>query len=379
MKKIVSMLLCFASMGYVSAQTPECKQAYESAKAFDDSYNNAQGKLVLNPNDKSVDKVEMAENLLKAYTGYKAVLPLDQQPNEKGQIKPKYTKKINESLKKHAINGDFINGGIDLWNAQKLYPDAYNSFIIGAELILNPEIVGEKGKIFADSIVGLWYYNAGNCAFNSRNYDKAAEAYKQSLDLGNTQSDVYKYLIAAYQNMQQNNIEDTVYVNTVQTKIYDAAEHAYKNFGSSDTYMFNNYMNKFFLTEDYKAGMEILNTEISKNPNNGNLYNLRAMFHRELKDNDARYADLIKAGELCNDYATLTDVAAELSRAGQRALNEIQGDDAKSKEMRLAIKDSYFLKALEVATRAKESAKDGNTSKIDGVIENINYGLETFF
>jgi len=379
MKKIFAILLCLTAIGPAFAQTPECKTAYETAKKADDTYNKNQQKLVLNPNDDKVNKLGMAEDLMSAYNGYMTVIPMDAQPNAKGEVKPKYTKKIYESLKRHAKNGDFVNAGIEFWNAQKLYPEAYDAFIINAKLVKDPAVMGNDPKIFEDSIVGVWYYNAGNCAFNTQNFEKAAEAYRTSLNMGNTQAEVYKYLIAAYQNMQRNNINDSVYVENIQKEIYDVAEHAYNTFGSSDTYMFNNYMNRFFLSNDYQGGLAILNKEIAANPENGNLYNLRAMFYRELNNNDARVADLLKAGELCNDFPTLTDVAAELYRAGQKVLANNPGDTPESKAIRMNVKTNYFEKALEIANKAKGVSEGRDTNQLDRVIDNINYGLETFF
>lgn len=372
MKKILMLAICIATLGFANAQN-DAKSVYEAGKAADDVYNKAKAKLALNPEDPNVDKLSMSSSLFEAYELFMQALPLDSIPNEKGKVKPKYSKKIISAIENHIKDGDFVNAGIEFFNANKRYPEAYNAFMLAAELP-SRQIFAKVSNLYPDTIRAIWVSNAGNCAYGAQQYQKAAEAYAISRQLGNNELDVFKYEIASYQNWA--NTDSTVAEYT-KNKIFECAEQAYNLYGSADSYLFRNYINKFFLNDEFNKGVEVINAEIAKNPTNGELYQLLALFYENADQKDAAVENYLKAAEISDNYEILKDVSRKIYNFGANELQEITGDSPEATAQRQNIKVKYFENALRIAEKAK--ALNTGDYAIDSIIETINYGLETFF
>ena len=127
MKKLFTIALCFAAVGTMSAQKSVVDQAqklagkadkvaearalieqaknnpetsgdvqtyYVAGKIEFDAYDNALKKQMINPNDESVNPLEMAGQLVNGYKEFAKALPLDSVPDAKG--KAVKTNKIEE-------------------------------------------------------------------------------------------------------------------------------------------------------------------------------------------------------------------------------------------------------------------------------------------
>ena len=82
---------------------------YVGGKNEFDLYDNARTKQMINPQDKSIDPMAMAEQLINGYNMYVRALPLDSVPDEKGKIKTKHSKEIIAAFNNHF--NDFFNAG----------------------------------------------------------------------------------------------------------------------------------------------------------------------------------------------------------------------------------------------------------------------------
>lgn len=373
MKKKLMLAICIATFGLANAQN-DAKTVYEAGKAADEVFNKAKGKLQVNPEDPEVDKVAISYSLMEAYKLFMETLPLDSLPNEKGKIKPKYSKNIAKALQTHIVDGDFVNAGIYFFNGDKRYPEAYDAFIIAAKLPENP-MFEKISTLFPDSVRGVWVSNAGNCAYGAQQYQKAAEAYEMARNMGNVDLDVFKYEIASYQNWAATDSANAEYA---QNKIFECAEKAYTLYGAADSYLFRNYINQFFLNNEFDKGVEVINAEISKNPTNGELYQLLGLFYENAENKDAAVENYLKAAEISDNYEILKDVSRKVYNFGANELQEITGDSPEATAKRQEIKVKYFENALRIAEKAKGVNTNGDLS-IDSIIDTIKYGLETFF
>ena len=119
MRKFFAFALAAAAA--IGVQAQDAKTLYNQAKKLDDEFNKSKP-TQMSPNKEVTPDVALG--LLNALEMYDQVLVLDQQPNEKGQVKPKFTKKIEDSMKKHSQDNDFNVAASVLFNADKKYPEA---------------------------------------------------------------------------------------------------------------------------------------------------------------------------------------------------------------------------------------------------------------
>jgi tetratricopeptide (TPR) repeat protein len=75
----------------------------------------------------SGDAIKMGEDALKAYTYYLKANELDQLPDEKGKVKPKFTKKIAASMLNIYNKYILVNYGVEKYSAQE-WVAALNAF-----------------------------------------------------------------------------------------------------------------------------------------------------------------------------------------------------------------------------------------------------------
>ena len=172
MKKVITMALCLTAVGSLSAQKVNVDNAKKLSGKFDkieeartlirqamenpETANDAQtyyvaGKIefdaydkglqagMINPEDPSANPEAMAQELLNGYNYFLKALPLDSVPNEKGEIKPKVSKDIVNKISGHT-NDFFAKAGATMYEMKKYYPEAYQSFMIYADMPDQPLI-----------------------------------------------------------------------------------------------------------------------------------------------------------------------------------------------------------------------------------------------
>ena len=152
MKKLMTFMLCLGTTTCLFAQTTLVKQAeklsgkqeklgearslikqamenpetkdqaytyFVAGKIEMDAYDNGYKLKMINPNDASAQPDVLGKELLDAYNYFLQALPLDSLPNEKGQVKPKYSKDIYNRIKGH--QSDFYEVGANYYNDKKYY------------------------------------------------------------------------------------------------------------------------------------------------------------------------------------------------------------------------------------------------------------------
>lgn len=363
MKKIYALALSLCSIGAISAQN-DAKSLYETGKEAEDRFNKALPAAIVTQQMSP----EEAYSLIEAYNIYMQVLPLDSLPNEKGKIKPKYSKKIINSLTSHVKDFDFQRAAIFLYNSDKRYPEAYTAFKLTGELP-RTAMFAEVGKAIHDTICAENLFNAGLCAYGARAYKESAEAFQKAAQLDPRKIDAYVYEIASYQNSDMD-------ASQKEALIYVAAENGYKAHGATNTYIFNNYINKFLNNNDIATANRILMEEAQKDPTNGNIELLLGILKNKEEKYDEALVHFTKAGELSTTYNTLLDASRQINLIAKHKNNAIDPNAADAAEQKAAVK-RCFETALAIANKAKGC--EGADNQVNSIIDDIQYSIDNYF
>lgn len=406
MKKILTLALCFAAVGSMSAQKanvdaakklggkPEkiadARQLLEAARQNPETAQDpltyfTAGEVEFKAYDADnmkaqtvpgarVDSVEMGRELINGYHYMLQALPLDSVPNEKGQVKPKYAKKVAQTLSSH-IN-DYFNSGAYFYNLKMFYPEAYEAFYIFGEIPSLDVVKNTKTPVLVTpDFPPLAYFNAGIAAYGANEVEKAADAFRKARLSGSDDSNAYIYEIASLQNLAQ---RDSLKQAECEELIYQCALAGNEKFGISQSLFLTNVINYLIGHNRGEEALAMLNSEIEKNPESGVLYGLRAYAYDRAENSEASEADYRRAAELPGtDAETLQFAARKLYRAGAEKLNAVEGNSPEAAAARAAIKADYFEKAKAICERALEE-KPGDSQTLN-VLDSINYALETFF
>lgn len=402
MKKFITLALCMATVGAMSAQKATVDQAaklsgknaqieearkliqeasanpetqndartyYVGGKIEFDAYDNTFKKQMINPQDPSINTLEMGQQLINGYNQFLKAMSLDSVPNAKGEIKPKYSKDIASKISGHY--NDFFNAGGTLYNEQKYYPEAYEAFMIYGSLP-QQHYASKEVKATPDSVSNTAFFNAGISAWQGQNLEAGAHAFKQARLNNSDNFQNYIYEIACWQNLAS---QDSTKVDQAKNEILEIATVGHEKFGLAQPIFINNLVNSLVLDGQLDAALAKVGEVIAQNPDNGALYGLRGYVNDRKGDDDASVADYKKAASFSDtDFETLKNAAKKIFKVGTQKWNNIEGA---TPEQRNAIKVDYFQYAKDITDRAKSMNAADND--LNYVIENIDYALETFF
>lgn len=332
--------------------------------AFDDGFK----KLAIKPDDPSVDKIKMGNQLVNAYNYFLKALPLDSVPNEKGQVKPKHSKEMISKILGH--HGDYFNYGGELYNSKHYYPEAYNAFMIYGDITRQPW-ADKAVKAVPDSVVSLAYFYAGIGAYSGNALPEALTAFEKARKAGIKDPQNYVYEIACWQNLA---LRDSTLEDKAKAEILNIAKHGYDTFGVSNPLFINNLVNSMLQDQKYDDAIALITDQISKTPNMPFLYGLRGYVNDRKGNDEASLADYRKAVSFDNaDVETLKNASKKIYTSGINIWNTIENQPGK----RMEVKTQYFEPAKAIAERAL--AQSPNDPDIEYILENINYALETYF
>ena len=403
MKKLMTFALCFAAVGSMSAQKAnveaakklsgkpekieEARSLIQQAMENPETANDAQtyfiaGKIEFDAFDKdltnsminpaSVDIVKMGQNLLNGYNNYVKALPLAAIPNEKGKVDTKTPKNIVNTLKGHT--NDYFKAGADFFNAQKVYPEAYECFMIYADMPNQDFMQGEKLEL-PDADRGTAYFNAGLAAYSGNEIYKSADAFRKARSVGYEDKQAYIYEIACWQAAAQ---RDSTMEQTAKEKIIEVAEAGDKKFGMEEPIFVNNIVNFLVTDAKYDQAVAKVSELIAANPDNAGLYGLRGFVYDRMDKDAESVDDYRKAAAMDNvDFETLKNAGKKIYRVGADKWNAIEGNSEEARAARLDVKTNYFEAAKVIADKAK--AMNSNDSDLDYLLESIDYALTTYF
>lgn len=255
---------------------------YVPGKAGIQQYDNLLGMQQLGRASEDTPTV-MANALMGAYDNYLKALSLDSLPDEKGKVKPKYSKEIINSLAGH--HNDFNNIAVNFWNA-KQYMDAYRSWGIYLDMPNDPRFAKHIAVAPADTIVAEIHYNRGLAAWQADEYEHAINAFRSAIQSGYNKKTVFEYALAVA-TLAKNN-----------EALLEFASEGHKCYGADDSQFLNQIINYYLQTERYADALDYLNKGIAENPNNSQYYALRGIIEDNQEKRDEAAADYRKAVEL---------------------------------------------------------------------------------
>lgn len=402
MKKFMTLALCLAAVGSMSAQKENVEAAKKLSGKFDkieearnlikaaiadpstandaktyyiagkieyDAYDKGLLAGQINPQDPSANREKMAEEMLYGYDMFLKALPLDSLPNEKGQVKPKYSKDIVNKISGHTSDY-FLSGGA-MWDAKRYYPEAYRCFMIYADMP-DQAFLSNKAPNLPAADRAQAYFNAGIAAYSGNAVKEAAEAFKKARLNGSEDPNTFIYELASWQAIAQ---RDSTMEAEAQKRILDVAQAGYEKFGLAQPIFLNNLVNTYVLDGETQKALDTVDRLLAENPDNSNLYGLKGFIY-DRADKDAESVDsYLKAVSLTDcDYETLKNASKKLYRVGAVKYGELQPNDTAGKQ---AVRTQYFDPALDIAKRAK--AMNADDSDVDYVIENIQYAIDTYY
>lgn len=399
MKKLISLALCSVAIFAANAQNATVEQAkklagktdkieearslikealsnpetanqavtpYTAGKIEWDAYEKNQAVQLVNPD--KVNPVEMGKELINGYNYFLQVFPLDQLPNAKGEVKPKYTKELQKKIA--GKYGDFWNSAVVFYNEKMYYPEAYEAFMIHGD-IPGLELLGKDRPAVQDTVRALSYFNAGVSAFASDKIEEASVAFRKACENNYNDPQAYIYEIACWQNIEQ---RDSTREKEARENIFAAARRGYDKFGMSQPLFLNNMVNSLVNESKENEAIDLVNDALGKNPDNAGLYGLRGYIYDRLDNEENSEADYRKAAELPGvDYETLANVVKKLIRIGQNKWNNIELGDPDSRAKKQNVRSNYFEAAKKYAEKAKTLTD--NPGDMDYLIENIDYLL----
>ena len=202
------------------------------------------------------DEAVMYEALGNILPYFKESYRLDQLPNEKGKVKPKYTKNIKGTLNANILY--YLNGGAYFFD-QRNYKRAHDFFEQYLEIADLPFMKGEKAAARDSNFMIVQFY-AAIAAMQMDNPQQAIKDLNRAKGTDYRRFDVYQSLCYVYDQV----LKDTV-------GLEKTLEEGMKLFPDS-SYFLNNMINVYISTKRNEQAMQLLNTAISKSPNNPQLY-----------------------------------------------------------------------------------------------------------
>lgn len=348
-------------------ETADQAQTYYIAGKIEwDAYDKSEAKQMIDPT--SVNPLEMSDELLNGYNYFLQVFPLDKIPNEKGEIKPKYTKELQKKIAEKTPK--FWEAGAIYYGDQKYYPQAYNAFMIYGDMP-DLEVLESHAPVIADTLRATAYFNAGISAWSANKVDEAAIAFRKARENNYTAPEAAIYEIACWQNLEQT---DTLREAEARDNIFAAAKAGYEKFGMEQPVFLNNMVNSMLNNGREQESLELVNSAISAYPERAGLYGLRAFINDRMKNEEASEADYRKAAEMPDiDYETMRNAVTKLLRIGQEKWNEIELGDPESRTKKANVRTNYFEVAKAYAEKAKTLTDD--PGDMEYLIESIDYQL----
>lgn len=232
---------------------------------------------------KQVDDSRMGRALIDSYSYLSEAIVKDSLPDEKGKIKPKYSKEILKLVKNHYK--DYDQAARYMWGAGD-YAGSYDAWEIFVKAPNDP-VFSQAGLVaLPDSTIGEIYYNQALAAWQAQQLEKAIASFDKALELGYNKKQLFDYAIAVAYGLHDNDL------------ITKYAEMAYPLYGKEDTNFVSYVINAKINNNQYDEAQQIINDLIAETPDKAQLYYVRSVLYENLDKLDEAFADIEKAYQL---------------------------------------------------------------------------------
>lgn len=298
------------------------------------------------------DEETMGRDALKAVEYYLKAIDLDQMPDAKGKVKPKFTKKIKTSLKSIYNKMMLVNYGVKKYNEHS-WSDAINAFETHTEILDLPVFVGEKNMPEKDSTYYDIKFYAAESAWAGEMNQTAIEMYRKLKETGYKANKTLQILSQLYQAEK-----DTV--NYVAS-LHEGVEQFPEEF-----YFLGNLINHYVYGGQPEKASELLNKAIENDPNNPQLYSVLGSMLELKEDYEGAMTNYDKALELNPELADawvnkgrLIYNKAFKAEGDANSISDIKLLDIELEKVNAIYKESipFFEKALDLNPEDYETMK----------------------
>ena len=337
----------------------DAKTWYVAGFIEDQQFNAERAKQILG---QQPNEPVMYEALYGILPYFQKAYELDQLPNEKGKVKPKYTKDIKSILSANHVY--LFNGGAYYFDKQE-YKKAYDFFNQYVEISELPMFAGTQTAEKDSTFMTVQFYAAAAASL-AKDSRLAISALERAKNTPYRQYDVYQYL--CYEYGEARTAQDSVMLE----KTFEEGMQVFPD----SAFFLNNLINTYIYSNRNEKALEMLNVAIQKNPNDANLYNVMGrVYETGLKD----YANAEKNFQIALEKdPNLTDALSNIGRIyynqGVNKLSEANMiNDSKKYQEELGMAKDLFKKALPYYKKAHEAEPE----KMDNMIAyNLNMGPE---
>jgi tetratricopeptide (TPR) repeat protein len=233
--------------------------------------------------------------IMESYAYFLEADKLDQLPNAKGKVKPKYRKDIKAKIKDYyTTQQHLVAYGAHLFEKKK-YADAVKAFEVFLEIPTLPII---NNEIPIDSTYKMIKYYTAVAATNAEMHDKAIFWYEDLKD------DNYE-TVAVYQLLYEEYVTKKDTVNYVKT-----LKEGFEKF-PSEAWFLQNLINYFIYSGKTIDALAYLNTAIEREPNMAQYRYVKGNLDESLGNLEDARAAFDKAIEI---DPTLADAYAGIGR-----------------------------------------------------------------
>lgn len=342
----------------------DAKTWYVAGFIEDQQFNAERAKQILG---QQPNEPVMYEALYGILPYFQKAYELDQLPNEKGKVKPKYTKDIKSILSANHVY--LFNGGAYYFDKQE-YKKAYDFFNQYVEISELPMFAGTQTAEKDSTFMTVQFYAAATASL-AKDSRLAIAALERAKNTPYRQYDVYQYL--CYEYGEARTAQDSVMLE----KTFEEGMQVFPD----SAFFLNNLINTYIYSNRNEKALEMLNVAIQKNPNDANLYNVMGrVYETGLKD----YANAEKNFQIALEKdPNLTDALSNIGRIyynqGVNKLSEANMiNDSKKYQEELSMAKDLFKKALPYYKKAHEAEpeKMDNMIALRGIYYNLNMGPE---
>ena len=342
----------------------DAKTWYVAGFIEDQQFNAERAKQILG---QQPNEPVMYEALYGILPYFQKAYELDQLPNEKGKVKPKYTKDIKSILSANHVY--LFNGGAYYFDKQE-YKKAYDFFNQYVEISELPMFAGTQTAEKDSTFMTVQFYAAAAASL-AKDSRLAIAALERAKNTPYRQYDVYQYL--CYEYGEARTAQDSVMLE----KTFEEGMQVFPD----SAFFLNNLINTYIYSNRNEKALEMLNVAIQKTPNDANLYNVMGrVYETGLKD----YANAEKNFQIALEKdPNLTDALSNIGRIyynqGVNKLSEANMiNDSKKYQEELSMAKDLFKKALPYYKKAHEAEpeKMDNMIALRGIYYNLNMGPE---
>ena len=342
----------------------DAKTWYVAGFIEDQQFNAERAKQILG---QQPNEPVMYEALYGILPYFQKAYELDQLPNEKGKVKPKYTKDIKSILSANHVY--LFNGGAYYFDKQE-YKKAYDFFNQYVEISELPMFAGTQTAEKDSTFMTVQFYAAAAASL-AKDSRLAIAALERAKNTPYRQYDVYQYL--CYEYGEARTAQDSVMLE----KTFEEGMQVFPD----SAFFLNNLINTYIYSNRNEKALDMLNVAIQKNPNDANLYNVMGrVYETGLKD----YANAEKNFQIALEKdPNLTDALSNIGRIyynqGVNKLSEANMiNDSKKYQEELSMAKDLFKKALPYYKKAHEAEpeKMDNMIALRGIYYNLNMGPE---